>query len=195
MKAQPGSTREQPTQPTQRALLSHVAEIRALRLDDLDAVMDIEQRAYPFPWSRGNFKDSLLAGHRAVGLWLPTAPAEPVEPLALAGYGVSMSGVDERHVLNLTVDPAWQGRGLGQRLLDDLVDHAQACGEARIWLEVRDSNQRAQQLYRRRGFALIGRRRGYYPNGHGQREDAAVMALDLKSQPGSRGAELPGARA
>jgi [ribosomal protein S18]-alanine N-acetyltransferase len=156
--------------------------VQPLHSNDIDAVMAIEQRAYAFPWSRGNFTDSLKAGHRAIGLWLPQREAADMQ---IAGYSVSMGGVEERHLLNLTIDPDFQGRGLAQLLLDDLLAHARSAGEARLWLEVRQSNQRAQALYQRRGFAAVGLRRGYYPNGHARREDAVVMALDVMALPGT----------
>jgi [ribosomal protein S18]-alanine N-acetyltransferase len=145
---------------------------RPLAASDLDAVMAVELRAYAYPWSRGNFSDSLVAGHRLVGLFDAAG--------GLLAYEVSMAGVDERHLLNLTVAPEFQGRGLARHLLDRLVGHAAATGAAGIWLEVRQSNQRARQLYERYGFATVGTRRGYYPNRQSRREDAVVMSLDLR---------------
>lgn len=144
---------------------------RVLALADLDAVMAIEQRAYPHPWSRGNFTDSLAAGHRLVGLF--------DNDQRLLAYEVSMAGVDERHLLNLTVAPECQGRGLARHLLDRLAEHGVATGATRLWLEVRQGNERARRLYERYGFATVGLRRGYYPGGSGRREDAVVMSLDL----------------
>ena len=142
---------------------------RALAASDLDAVMDIEVQAYPHPWSRGNFADSLAAGHRMRGLFDGSG--------ALVAYDVAMAGVDEWHLLNLTVAPAEQGLGHARRLLAGLTAHARAGGALRLWLEVRVGNARARRLYEGCGFAVIGLRRGYYPAGHGAREDAVVMSL------------------
>lgn len=147
--------------------------LRPIGVTDLDAVMAIEQRAYSFPWSRGNFIDSLAAGYAAQ--MLLDGDGRPI------GYFVAMPGVDEMHLLNLTVDPHWQGRGLSH-LLMDAVDAC--CAERRaamLWLEVRASNARARSLYVRRGFSEVGLRRGYYPAAQGQREDALVMSLKLRS--------------
>jgi ribosomal-protein-alanine N-acetyltransferase len=147
--------------------------LRPIGVTDLDAVMAIEQRAYSFPWSRGNFIDSLAAGYAAQ--MLLDGDGRPI------GYFVAMPGVDEMHLLNLTVDPHWQGRGLSH-LLMDAVD---ACCDERhatmLWLEVRASNARARSLYARRGFNEVGLRRGYYPAAQGQREDAVVMSLNRRS--------------
>ena len=145
-------------------------ERRPMRSSDLVAVVGVEARAYSHPWSRGNFIDSLAAGYiadllhsRAVGI---------------VGYFVAMPGVGELHLLNITVSPDWQGRGHGSALLDVVQAHAVERGLATLWLEVRESNQRARALYRRRGFAEVGLRRAYYPAA-GRHEDAVVMSLAL----------------
>ncbi len=143
---------------------------RGMSLRDLAAVVDVEAQVYSFPWSRGNFIDSLAAGYLAELLECPQA--------GLLGYFVAMPGVDELHLLNITVAPDWQGRGHGQALLQTVLAHGQRLGMGSLWLEVRQSNQRAYALYRRRGFAEVGRRRGYYPAANG-REDAIVMRLEL----------------
>jgi ribosomal-protein-alanine N-acetyltransferase len=89
-----------------------------------------------------------------------------------------MSGVDELHLLNITVASAWQGQGHGSALLRAVQGHAAALGLSALWLEVRQSNTRARALYRRRGFAEVGLRKGYYPAAV-QREDAVVMTLPV----------------
>jgi ribosomal-protein-alanine N-acetyltransferase len=141
---------------------------RPMRLADLAQVTALEARAYSHPWSHGNFVDSLAAGYLAE-VWHAAGVAQ-----LLLGYFVSMTGVDEMHLLNVTVAPAWQGRGLGSALLEAVVQHARERSLATLWLEVRASNARARALYARRGFVEAGVRRGYYPAVHG-REDAIVM--------------------
>ncbi len=138
---------------------------------DLSAVQAIEASAYAFPWTRGNFIDSLAAGY--------IAEVQERDGLCL-GYFVAMVGVDELHLLNVTVAPSHQGQGLGSMLLDAVQEHGQRRGLATLLLEVRHSNPRAQALYRRRGFAVIGQRPNYYPAPQG-REDAVVMGLSLAS--------------
>jgi ribosomal-protein-alanine N-acetyltransferase len=90
-----------------------------------------------------------------------------------------MAGFEEMHLLNLTVAPAWQGRGLARRLLDVLLQRCRDAHAATLWLEVRASNQRARALYRQRGFSEVGLRKGYYPAAHGTREDAVVMSAPV----------------
>ena len=147
---------------------------KAMQADDLDRVMEVEVRAYSFPWSRGNFLDSLKSGH--VSELLAT------EAQVLLGYFVAMQGVDELHLLNITVVPDFQRCGLGRALLDRLEWQARQRGLATIWLEVRASNARARYLYGARGFVEQGIRRGYYPAGGLRREDAVVMKLDLDQE-------------
>ena len=147
---------------------------RAMQLHDLDRVMEVEVRAYSFPWSRGNFQDSLKSGYVAE---LLEASAE-----VLLGYYVAMPGVDELHLLNITVVPDFQRCGQGRVLLDRLEWQARQHSLSSIWLEVRASNTRARYLYGARGFVEQGVRRGYYPAGGLRREDAVVMKLDLSQE-------------
>lgn len=141
---------------------------RPMTVNDLDAVLAVEARSYSHPWSRGNFTDSLAAGYLAEVLLADSAE--------VAGYFIAMAGVDELHLLNITVAPVWQGQGLGSALLAVVQQRARARGLATLWLEVRHGNQRARALYRRLGFAEVGLRRAYYPGGE-HREDAVVMTL------------------
>jgi [ribosomal protein S18]-alanine N-acetyltransferase len=138
---------------------------------DVETVLAIEQRAYTFPWSRGNFIDSLAAGYEARVL----RAADGV----LLGYFLAMQGVGELHLLNITVEPAAQGRGHARQMLDALCQLARAAANEQIWLEVRQSNERARQVYARYGFAEVGLRRAYYPAAQGRREDAVLMSLPL----------------
>ncbi|MEW6703382.1 MAG: ribosomal protein S18-alanine N-acetyltransferase [Pseudomonadota bacterium] len=153
------------------ALAPSAARLEAMTVAHLNAVVALEESAYPFPWSRGNFIDSLAAGYLAEVL---------LDPLRqLVGYYVAMHGVEETHLLNITVAPGLWGHGHGRRLLDRVVARAQAMRSRALWLEVRQSNGRARQVYERYGFVQVGLRRGYYPAAQGQREDAIVMSLRL----------------
>jgi ribosomal-protein-alanine N-acetyltransferase len=151
------------------ALASEALTRRPMRVADLGAVMALEVQAYSHPWSQGNFVDSLAAGHLA----------EVLVGASLIGYFVAMEGVEELHLLNVTVAPAAQGRGHGSALLDAVLAHARSRGLPTVWLEVRESNRRARALYARLGFDEVGLRRGYYPALRG-REDAVVMRRGLE---------------
>ena len=143
----------------------------------LEAVMAIEVRAYAFPWSRANFVDSLAACHLTHCLVAPDGE--------LLAYQVAMVGFEEWHLLNVTVSPDHQGRGLATQLLHRLIDHARGTGAECLWLEVRPSNARARRLYAHLGFEQVGVRKGYYPDGRGQREDALVLRLALQPMAGA----------
>ena len=155
------------------AVLRHPQRLEKMTAAHLDGVMAIENEAYPFPWTRGNFIDSLASGYPAQVLFDSDRRGHVI------GYFVAMEGVDELHLLNLTVAPAAQSQGHGRFMLDALVDLCRQCCALQLWLEVRQSNPRAHALYRRYGFRDIGVRRGYYPAAAGRREDAVVMSLDL----------------
>lgn len=136
---------------------------------DLDAVAEAERHIYAFPWTRGNFADSLAAGH---GAWLAR------EDGRLTAYAVMMQALDEVHLLNISVLPEAQGVGRGSALLGHLFDFARKRAATRMLLEVRPGNVSGLGFYRRHGFVEIGRRRDYYP-AHEGREDAVVMACEL----------------
>ena len=157
-------------------LYSQEAQLEPMTPAWLDAVQTVEQCAYPQPWSHGNFSDSLNAGYMARVLTGGSAPA------ALLGYFVAMKGVDETHLLNITIAPAYQGQGWARVLLDALALWSRSEGAQWLWLEVRVSNTHAQAVYCHCGFTDIGLRRDYYPtktDGNPGREDARVMRLAL----------------
>jgi ribosomal-protein-alanine N-acetyltransferase len=90
-----------------------------------------------------------------------------------------MQVLDEVHLLNIAVAPEHRRQGWGQVLLQSLAMQALAQGAQWLWLEVRTGNTPARGLYQRFGFQPMGVRKQYYPAGHGQREDAVVMSLNL----------------
>jgi ribosomal-protein-alanine N-acetyltransferase len=142
---------------------------RPMYAEDLDAVVEIEKAAYPFPWTLGNFRDCLECGYSC---WVAVLGGE------IVGYSVLMTGAGEGHILNCCVAPAHQGRGLGRRVMDNLTEAARGYGVDCLFLEVRPSNHPALALYQRLGYETIGLRRGYYPAEQG-REDALVMRYCL----------------
>src|SRR5215203_3911289 len=130
---------------------------------DLSEVVAIETDIYPFPWTRGNFQDSIQAGY---SVWvLRDASA------AVVAYSVMTLMLDEAHLLNLSVARAHQRGGLGWRTLEWMAEIARGYGGRTMLLEVRPSNASAVRMYLRYGFERIGVRRGYYPAQTG-REDA-----------------------
>lgn len=146
------------------------ATFEPLTPDRLDALLVIEQAAYSHPWTRGNFIDALAAGYQAQLL---------VAAEQILGYFVAMPGVQEAHLLNITVAPAFQRQGWAHVMLDALALWARGQGAQWLWLEVRASNLRARQIYETHGYQHVGLRKNYYPAANGEREDALVMSLPL----------------
>ena len=153
------------------AAVKPLPRLRPLHERDLAALMQIESRAYPFPWTDGIFRDCLRAGYEC---WVLEDAGQ------LLGYGVLSVAAGEAHLLNVCVNPDWQGRGLGRLLVRRLLDLARWHHARQVYLEVRPSNPGAIALYASEGFGEIGRRSNYYPATVG-REDALVMGLQLAS--------------
>lgn len=136
----------------------------------LPQVLHIELAAYPHPWSETNFRDALDAGYQAQVLMADGN---------LLGYFIAMKGVDEVHLLNITVAPRYQGQGWARLMLQALTLWARGQGAQWLWLEVRVGNTRAIRVYQSHGFARVGHRKAYYPADNGKREDAIVMSMKL----------------
>jgi len=145
------------------------AEFFPMNERDLDTVAALEASLQVFPWSRGNFADSLSAGH---SVWVLRLGGD------LIGFSVVMSVIDEAHLLNIGVGRAYQGQGYGARMLRHAMECARLGGAEKLFLEVRPSNERAVELYRHFGFRQIGLRKGYYPAVVG-REDGLVFDKEL----------------
>ncbi len=151
------------------AVLKPVIELRAMVEADLPAVLAIENAIYAFPWTPGNFRDSLAAGYSC---WAY------VRDGALIGYAVVMLAADEAHLLNLSIAAARQRQGHGSQLLHRVCACARGSGARLVFLEVRPSNLAAIRLYQQHGFQRVGLRRDYYPD-QGGREDALILSLPL----------------
>lgn len=151
------------------AVLKPKTHFRPLAQGDLEAVMAIEHDLYEFPWSVGNFRDSLAAGYSCWAM---------LHGERLIGYAVLMLGAGEAHLLNLSIVRSEQRRGCGTQLLHHVLAVTRRYGASRLYLEVRPSNAAARALYAKHGFAEIGTRRGYYPARAG-REDAIVLGIAL----------------
>ena len=136
----------------------------------LQQVLDIERRAYAFPWTEGIFRDCLKVGYSA---WMVVSPADEV-----LAYAMMSMAVGEAHVLNLCVEPAYHQQGLGRFLLAHLQQVAGAAGMDLMLLEVRKSNTAAISLYMGMGFHKLGVRKSYYP-AHDGAEDAWLLGYNL----------------
>ncbi|MGZ5031751.1 MAG: ribosomal protein S18-alanine N-acetyltransferase [Usitatibacter sp.] len=142
---------------------------RRMRVADLSEVAHLEKSLYAFPWSIGNFRDSLTAGYDC---WSITHGE------AIIGYAVLMIALDEAHLLNFAVAAEWQNQGIGRDFLKHMVEVAHVAGCQIVYLEVRPSNLAARHLYKSMGFQQIAIRPDYYPALVG-REDALFLGLSL----------------
>lgn len=160
------------------------AIVREARRTDLAQVTAIERLSFGDPWSRGMFHPYLLADSGA--LFLVASEGDRI-----SGYAVTQTVADEAELLNIAVDPALRGQGIGALLLDVAMDRCARAGAAEMWLEVRSSNTDARSLYEGRGFAPMGVRKRYYD---APREDALVLhaALPRRSADRSIQRAVPG---
>jgi len=142
---------------------------REMQASDLDAVLQIETVNFPFPWTVGNFKDSINSGHICLFLEIDEA---------LIGYAILMMVLDEAHLLKISIAPSWKGKGWGRHLLNHIMQVGREKGGLNMFLEVRPSNVSAITLYESIGFNEMGVRPGYYP-AHNGRENALLMGVAL----------------
>lgn len=150
-------------------LLSQAFSFRPMHKTDVQNIMPLERVLYDYPWTPGNFTDSLNAGHSC---WVYEFGS------ILVGYAVLMLAADEAHVLNVAIAQDWQRQGLGRRLMQHLIWVARDYHAQMMFLEVRPSNRGARHLYEALGFNEIATRKAYYP-ARGGREDALLMGLSL----------------
>lgn len=144
-------------------------QYRRMRTSDLQEVAHLERSLYAFPWSLGNFRDSVTAGYDC---WTVTHGETVI------GYAVLMIAVDEAHLLNFAISSAWHNQGIGRDFLGQMIEVARLAACQIVYLEVRPSNLPARHLYKTAGFQQIAIRPDYYPALCG-REDALFLGLSL----------------
>lgn len=142
---------------------------RKLTIQQLSACTELEKSSGLYPWPEHNYRHTLQSGKPILGLW------QQQDLLAVCAY---QQVVDEGTILNISVAAHHQGKGLGRVLLDEVIKRLAENQSRIVFLEVRASNERAQQLYRKVGFNEINRRMDYYPTGAGN-EDAIEMAMEI----------------
>jgi ribosomal-protein-alanine N-acetyltransferase len=150
--------------------------VRPVTAGDIEQILAIERVSFSDPWRERSFL-SLIDDPR-VFFGAATETGSDV-----LGYVVAWFVLDEGEIANLAVAPAARRGGVGATLLDAAIAAARDRRIASVFLEVRESNSAARELYASRGFAEIGRRRHYYRR---PTEDALVLRLTLE-RPGWRG--------
>lgn len=152
--------------------------IRSMTLLDLDAVQTIDRLSFSLPWPESAFRYEVSQSDHSRNYVLVASPgADSSQVVAMAVVWVI---VDEAHIATIAVHPDWRGQGLGSRLLQHILLDVKAIGMQTALLEVRAGNQVAQEMYRKFGFEVVGRRPRYYKDNH---EDALLMNLKLNHYP------------
>lgn len=145
-------------------------KIRKMTIEDLDGVMEVEEKSFTIPWSRQSFEEELFHNKYAV-YNIATYHNK------IVGYIGMWKVVDEVNITNVAVHPEYRSLGIGSALLGEVIKIANVMNMVNIYLEVRQSNLLAQKLYEKFGFQKVGRRKQYYSD---NREDALLMTKELQ---------------
>tara|TARA_B100000686_G_scaffold222609_1_gene229809 strand:+ start:114 stop:554 length:441 start_codon:yes stop_codon:yes gene_type:complete len=142
--------------------------IRPASLDDVTAILEIENKTNQMPWSKAQFISSMEVGHYSVVLH---------EDNNILGFAIYSPIIPESHLLNIAIHPVHQGKGLGDKLLQQVIFQNKTIGVKVISLEVRASNFPAINLYEKRGFCKDAIRSNYYSGS--LKEDALLMSIKI----------------
>ena len=154
--------------PSNLAGFEHPFYLRDVQSADIDEMMTIERASFTSPWSARFFLEEIRVSYAKSVL----AEVDG----RIVGYIIYWQLPKEVDIHNLAVHPEYRRQGIGRSLLSSAIDSAKGQDSNRVTLEVRKSNQAAQQLYHSLGFVERGVRKGYYSD---DGEDALVMVLDL----------------
>lgn len=150
---------------------------RLMDLRDIDRVVAIENCSQVHPWTKQNFKDCIDSKYWNYVL------LDEAQSSQIVGFCIVMPGVDELHLLNISIDRAYRRRHIAKRALESIESSGKEHGFSKILLEVRRSNLSAITLYEQLNYILIGTRKNYYPLALEQsslREDALILEKVLK---------------
>ena len=148
------------------------ATVALMQPDDVLAVLEIERQSNSHPWTSRNFQDAMASGYLSL---------VAREQGHICAFAIARTLVDEAELLLIAVTPNERRQGVAALLWIELTERLRANGAAKVFLEVRASNAAALGFYASRGFAQIGMRKNYYPNGThlADREDAILMQVAL----------------
>ncbi len=144
-------------------------QVRTMRAEDVDAVVEIETQTFSSPWRKETFAE--LIGRPTLEMLVMEHAEE-----GIVGYAVLWCILDQGELANLAIVPRLRSRGLGARLMARVIEVARERGVESVFLEVRESNAHALELYRRFGLSQVGQRRGYYDH---PKEDARILMAKL----------------
>ena len=142
--------------------------IEPFKPEDLDAIMEIENRSFSAPWSRESYEE--LSPKESIEVWVGWLDGDLVSYYLLQNVGM------DQELHTFAVKPELRRRGIGRAMMEHMLGRSRERGVKSIFLQVRPSNNEAKELYKSLGFVGIGVRRNYY---HDNFEDALVMYLDL----------------
>lgn len=168
-------------------------KVEPMQWMDVPHVMAIERKAFTLPWSDYTYRHELLENRNAHYFvarrlngrrlskphWL-TRLLQPEPKAPIVGYGGFWIVMDEAHISTIASDEQWRGRGIGELMLLAMIERGIELGAQEVTLEVRVSNWVAQNLYRKYGFEVVGRRPGYYRDND---EDADLMTAFKVDRP------------
>ncbi len=135
--------------------------IRCMNVADVDQVKRIEDQSFPKPWSKNELISETSSG---IALIIE-------EGNRICGYLFARRIIDEIEILNIAVDPTYRNKGIGKRLISEIINISEKDEVRKIFLEVRASNSKAIELYKKSGFKRFSLRKAYYHDG----EDAVLM--------------------
>jgi len=145
--------------------------IRDIEISDVKGLLEIEKECFPSPWPEIAFLEEITRP------WSKGILIEDKDREKIIGYAIMWIVYDECHLINFAINPIYQGKGFGNILMESVINYAKKKRAAYIVLEVRRSNKRAINLYKKYGFKIIGIRPRYY---HDNNEDAYLMLLNLR---------------
>ena len=148
---------------------SDIYNIIPMTINDLDEVYKLELASYSFPWTKEILRDCIMYNYDSFSVFFDNK---------LVGYVISKISYPETHILNLTVNESYRRKGIGESLINIVINDAKIRKSEDIILEVRANNFEAQSLYHKLNFKTIGIRHGFYEADNG-REDAYVLKLIL----------------
>lgn len=142
--------------------------IRKMTLEDVPAVIDLDQKSFSLPWPERSFRFE-LTDNPASRCWVAELDGR------IVGMLVAWLMVDEVHIATLAIDPDFRRQGIAKSLLSHALRRLIEEGARSSFLEVRESNLAAREMYRKLGYQQTGRRRRYYRDND---EDAILMTLE-----------------
>lgn len=161
--------------------------VEPMRWDDVPQVMAIERKSFTLPWSDYTYRHEILDNRNAHYFVARRVESWTIKPVAwwgrlfkretkapIVGYGGFWIVIDEAHISTIASDTQWRGQGIGELMLLAMIERSIELGAQEVTLEVRVSNTVAQNLYRKYGFEVVGRRPSYYRDNN---EDADLMTV------------------